>query len=119
MLRDFVASKLRSMSFGSSTWRQIALRAFSLVCLLKLLALMMLAAAPSLHHHLHHDADKADHQCAVTMLATGKMQTTSGMPVISRPALYGVVETLSPTPIFFAVDYQLLPGRAPPAFSAC
>jgi hypothetical protein len=106
------------MSFGSSTRRRILLRAVSLLCLIELFVLMALAASPGLHELLHHDANKADHHCAITTLAAGKIHLASAPPVISLPTSYVVAIILTPTPVYFAVDYQLLPGRAPPSIFA-
>ena len=106
------------MSLGSSTRRLILLRAISLLCALELLLLTALAAAPGLHERLHHDAHQADHHCAITALAAGKIHLASATPVISRPAPDIIAAVLPPTPVYFAVDYQLLPGRAPPFISA-
>jgi hypothetical protein len=93
-------------------------RAFSLLCLVILLCLQALAAAPVLHRHLHHDASQADHACAVTMLAQGKVHLASAAPVVLPPAAF-VTETLVPPVLLLAtVEYGLLPGRAPPCLSA-
>jgi hypothetical protein len=45
----------------------------TLVCLLiaNLLVAVTLTASPKLHELLHHDADRGDHQCAVTVLFSG------------------------------------------------
>jgi hypothetical protein len=106
------------MSFGSSTRRLILRKAFSLLCLAELLFLTVFAAAPGLHQLLHHDAGQADHHCAIIVLAAGKVDLASTPPVVSRPSGYVVLTVQSRTPIFLAVDYQLLPGRAPPSFFA-
>jgi hypothetical protein len=106
------------MSFGSSTRRRVLLKAISLLCLIELLALTTLAVAPGLHERLHHDANQADHHCGVTAFAAGKIHLAAASPAISQPASYVIAAILTPAPVYFAVDYQLLPGRAPPSLIA-
>jgi hypothetical protein len=45
----------------------------ALVCLLivNLLILVVLAASPRLHQLLHQDADRGEHECAVTIMVSG------------------------------------------------
>ena len=82
------------------------------------LLLNLLAASPSLHQLLHGDANHAEHQCAVTLFAHGKVDTASVAVPISVPL--AVVET-APAIIFssFSPAIEHLPaGRAPPAASS-
>jgi hypothetical protein len=82
-----------------------------------ILLLDAMAACPALHEMIHHDAGKEDHDCAVTMLALGKMDSAVCEIVIPPPAL--VVETTQYFVIsFFRPAIENLPqGRAPPFLS--
>jgi hypothetical protein len=37
------------------------------------IAILAMAASPSLHHWLHHDAGDSDHHCVVTAIANGQL----------------------------------------------
>jgi hypothetical protein len=102
------------MSLRSSFWGQTAHKAVSLLCVAQVFLLTVLAASPVLHQHVHHDADKADHHCAVTMLAAGKIHVASNETEIVRTFSGVTVSLWTPVSVIIAVDYQLLPGRAPP-----
>jgi hypothetical protein len=87
-----------------------------LVCLVLLLDAM--AACPALHELIHKDAGKADHNCAVTMFAHGKVDSASvEIFTVTQPAS---IETTPQIVIsVFAPAIENLPaGRAPPVFSA-
>ena len=87
-----------------------------LVCLVLLLDAM--AACPALHELIHKDAGKADHDCAVTMFAHGKVDSvtvevfavTSSASIETPPQF--VISVFAP-----AIE-NLPAGRAPPVFSA-
>ena len=75
---------------------QTLLRAAGLVVLGHLLLAIALAASPSLHALVHHDADHADHECVVTHLLNGDF--SDGIPVapvsVSAPCWSDLAETL-------------------------
>jgi hypothetical protein len=102
------------MSLDPSTRRSGLQWAFSLLCLASLLLLTALAASPALHEHIHHDAAKTDHECAVTLFAHGKIDFTSSTPVVVLIPGFEVEASLPRVAVLVAADYQLLPGRAPP-----
>jgi len=58
----------------SARWRK------ALVCLLisEFLIIAALAVSPHLHQLFHHDADRGDHECAVTVMISGG---SDGSPV--------------------------------------
>jgi len=87
-----------------------------LVCLVLLLDAM--AACPKLHELIHKDAGKADHDCAVTMFAHGKVDSVS--VEISTVTLSVSITTPPPIVIsVFAPAIENLPaGRAPPVLPA-
>jgi len=90
-------------------------RAFSLFCLGLFFYLQLLATLPELHRLVHHDADKDDHHCAVTLLAQGKINLAdTGVPPL-MPQVFVFENPPLPVSILIAVDYQLLPGRGPPS----
>jgi hypothetical protein len=43
-----------------------------------------LSVSPQLHQRFHPDANRADHSCAVTMIATGSYSHVSHPPLISQ-----------------------------------
>ena len=79
------------------------------------LLLDAMAACPALHEMIHRDAGKEDHDCAVTMLALGKMDSAVCEVIIPLPAVS--VETVQYfTFSIFSPAIENLPlGRAPPA----
>jgi hypothetical protein len=82
------------------------------------LLLNALAASPSLHELLHHDASQADHHCAVTLFAHG---TVDASPVdVPISVTLTCLETVAvPVVSAFSPAIENLPaGRAPPALSA-
>ena len=51
----------------------------------------VLAACPSLHELIHHDADDEHHDCAVTMLLAGQVEQPAIDPIVlSKPAVLPV-----------------------------
>lgn len=89
---------------------------FGILSIFIVLLLNLLAASPSLHELLHPDASHAEHQCAVTLLAHGQMdsptmdvaavvpvQPVEFLPSCHRAVIGDALETLPP-------------GRAPPVF---
>lgn len=91
-----------------------------LAALLVGIALLLdaMAVCPALHELIHKDAGKADHHCAVTLLAQGKMHSVTCEIVPPEPTL--LVETTKPfsTSVFSSAIENLPQGRAPPAVSS-
>lgn len=46
-------------------------RGVALALLLAVMVVVAMAASPRLHEGVHHDADRAGHECAVTLFASG------------------------------------------------
>lgn len=44
-----------------------------------------LAASPQLHARFHSDAGSPNHDCAVTLIATGKYEQTDAPPIFAAP----------------------------------
>lgn len=78
------------------------------------LFVLAMAQFRALHHMLHADSGAVEHQCAVTLLASGYLDVAvSEVPVAFLPVL-AVAPAVTSAQVFVAVDYSLLPGRAPP-----
>ena len=86
--------------------------AASLVGLILLLNAM--AACPALHELIHNDADKADHQCAVTMFAQGKVDSATCETIIPEPTILIETPRYFTFSIFSPAIENLPQGRAPP-----
>ena len=62
----------------------------ALVCLLiaNLLVAVTLTASPKLHELVHHDADRGEHQCAVTVMLSGGSDDSPVSQVIDVGAVF-------------------------------
>jgi hypothetical protein len=81
---------------------------------------LTLSASPQLHNRLHADANRAEHSCAVTMIAAGNYDHVSSSPLVSAPTpilQFSSVSTLNPiwvaSPFLSARIFE----HAPPARS--
>ncbi|MGB7747010.1 MAG: hypothetical protein WBN75_06965 [Verrucomicrobiia bacterium] len=81
------------------------------------LLLNAMAVAPALHRLIHHDADEAGHECAVTLFAHGQVDS----PVVKVAVIIQVAPVeflpLTSVSVFNALVKTLPPGRGPPVFS--
>lgn len=83
-----------------------------------ILFLDAMAACPALHELIHKDADKAGHECAVTMFAHGKVESaTVEVPTVVPAALIESAPQIEFS-IFTATIENLPQGRAPPTVSS-
>ncbi|HKW28876.1 MAG TPA: hypothetical protein VJT54_06040 [Verrucomicrobiae bacterium] len=83
-----------------------------------ILLLDAMAACPALHKMIHKDAGKEDHDCAVTMFAHGKVESST----VNVPIPVATI-SIEATPqiefsIFSPAIENLPSGRAPPAVSS-
>ena len=93
------------------------LRLISSLLIAAFLVTIGLAAAPRLHEQIHHA--HADHECAVTMFASGKCDHSAADPFEIHARL------LSPSPVVMPRGKRLLVARvessvlehAPPVYS--
>jgi hypothetical protein len=46
---------------------------------------LALSASPQLHQRLHKDANRVEHNCAVTMIASGSYDHAAHTPLVSAP----------------------------------
>jgi hypothetical protein len=83
---------------------------------LALLLAILFSVSPVLHQTLHSGNNANSHLCLACSLAHGQVSAAEVAPVlcVQAPELLfsGLVLEVTPVP---AVDYLLLPSRAPPA----
>ena len=61
--------------------------AFVATCLsVAFLFALALTASPQLHARFHSDANRTEHSCAVTMIASGSYNHATHLPLVSAPA---------------------------------
>ena len=80
-----------------------------------LLGFSALAASPSLHQLVHHDAGSPDHDCFITFFAKGQVTpatTVQGLALVA--VLLGVVALLAENFVPSSTDYCFSASRAPP-----
>ena len=66
--------------------RREQFRAFTAVGLLTaFFCALTFAASPQLHERFHPDAGSPNHECAVTLIATGKYEQADAPPVLLAP----------------------------------
>jgi hypothetical protein len=59
---------------------------------------LLLSASPELHQRVHSDANRVDHTCSVTLVATGSYDHAAQPPLVSAPDFagqFGRVPTLT------------------------
>ncbi len=97
--------------------RRIAQAATAGLLVLVLLLTVMMAASPSLHEYFHHDADRADHSCAVTLFTHGGV-TMADVPTVLAIFVALLVGCLLPliSAEFASGDLRLGFSRGPPSF---
>jgi hypothetical protein len=70
-------------TFACSTNRR---RAFVAICVsTAFLWALALSASPQLHQRVHKDANRVEHNCAVTMIASGSYDHAVHPPLVSTP----------------------------------
>ena len=63
-------------------------RAFIAICVSTgFLWALALSASPQLHQRIHKDANRAEHNCVVTMIASGSYDHPAPPPLVSGPVL--------------------------------
>lgn len=108
------------MKTGTGTapgaWRRAAGRLLAAWLIAQILFIAALAASPSLHRALHHDADNDDHECAVTLFIHGQVSTTATVMVVAAiAAFFGGARLLSDSRVFAPAVYRFSSSRGPPA----
>jgi hypothetical protein len=79
---------------------------------------LAMAQFKTLHRYCHAEAESPSHQCVVTTLSSGMVDTAATFSPIVPPALVVVCERTTGTAFPPSVDYSLLPSRGPPALLA-
>ncbi len=81
---------------------------------------LTLSVSPQLHERIHRDANRIDHSCAITFIASGSYHYSPTAPLVSAPVL---VDQFSPIPALTSewVESPFLLARifehAPPGHS--
>jgi hypothetical protein len=81
---------------------------------------LLISVSPRLHGYIHDDANRTDHICAITLIASGSYEHAGQPPVISAPQLdicFTGTTSLTPAwvrPLFFNAHIF---AHAPPAHS--
>jgi hypothetical protein len=90
-------------------------RAWAVVCLAFFLALLLFTSSHRLHKLIHPDADSPDHECGVTMLVHGQVNTLAVPPIliVFIATLFFSLALLQ-SKIFSSFEYRFCPSRAPP-----
>ncbi len=81
---------------------------------------LALAASPQLHARFHADAGSPNHECAVTLVATGKYEQADAPPVLVVPQPAIVFEKIPAlAPVWVAAPFlgACIFEHAPPALS--
>ena len=102
---------MNMLSFRNETLRRV----WSVVCLASFLALLLFTSSPRLHKLIHPDADSADHECAITMLAHGQVSGPVAPPVLVAfvPVVLFLLPRTQLAPVS-SFDYRFSSSRAPP-----
>jgi hypothetical protein len=81
---------------------------------------LALVVSPQLHARFHVDAGSATHECAVTLIATGKYEQADAPPVQAAPQPALLFEKISTfTPVWVATPFlrASIFEHAPPLFA--
>ncbi|HTA29185.1 MAG TPA: hypothetical protein VK731_01795 [Candidatus Cybelea sp.] len=94
---------------------QVAKSALAGFLIVLLLGYSALAASPSLHELIHHDAGSADHNCFITLYAKGHITPVAAVEFLALIAvLFGAVALLADQFVPSSTDYCFSASRAPP-----
>jgi len=86
--------------------------------LVAILCAIALSASPQLHERIHRDANRSNHECAVTLVASGNYHHATSVPVVTVPApavQFSTIPALTPQwvePLFLGA---CIFEHAPPA----
>ena len=81
---------------------------------------LALSATPQLHQRVHADANRAEHSCAATMIASGSYDHATHPPLISADSLvpqFSKIPALNPCRVQSAFLGACIFEHAPPAHS--
>lgn len=77
--------------------------------------LLALAQFRTLHQLCHPEAGRSDHQCVVTMLATGQVDAPATLTALPPAPQVFRQPSLATPDLVSSADRTLLPSRGPPA----
>jgi hypothetical protein len=88
-----------------------------LACLLfgLFILLQAQAASASLHKLFHPAAGSQNHHCVVTLLSDGQVEAHQPDSALAASSVLIVDDASPQILLLIALDYRLLPGRAPPS----
>ncbi len=96
-------------------------RAFVAVCVFAaFLCALALSASPQLHQRIHADANRVEHNCAATMIASGSYDHAGHPPLVSAPvppAQFSKIPALTPQWVESLFLGACIFEHAPPAHS--
>jgi len=104
-----------SMFARSTTCGRAIIAAFVSMGFLWALAL---SASPQLHQRVHKDANRVEHNCAVTMIASGSYDHAAQVPLVSAPVpalQFSKIPALSPCWVQSPFLGACILEHAPPA----
>ncbi|HWN24506.1 MAG TPA: hypothetical protein VNN16_05300 [Candidatus Sulfotelmatobacter sp.] len=81
---------------------------------------LTLSVSPQLHERIHPDANRIDHSCAITFIASGSYNYSPAAPLLSVPALvdqFSSIPTLTPQWVESSFLLARVFEHAPPAHS--
>jgi hypothetical protein len=81
---------------------------------------LVLSVSPQLHERIHPDANRVDHTCAVTFIASGNYSHCAPAPLLSVPALVvqsSTIPALTPQWVESAFVLARIFEHAPPALT--
>jgi len=93
---------------------------FGLLASAAFLWTLTLSVSPQLHERIHPDANRIDHSCAITFIASGSYNYSPAAPLLSVPALvdqFSSIPTLTPQWVESSFLLARVFEHAPPAHS--
>jgi hypothetical protein len=81
---------------------------------------LTLSVSPQLHERIHPDANRIDHSCAITFIASGSYNYSPAAPLLSVPAFvdqFSSIPTLTPHWVESSFLLARVFEHAPPAHS--
>jgi len=81
---------------------------------------LTLSVSPQLHERIHPDANRIDHSCAITFIASGSYNYSPAAPLLSVPALvdqFSSIPTLTPQWVESSFLLARVFEHAPPGHS--
>jgi hypothetical protein len=81
---------------------------------------LVLSVSPQLHERIHRDANRVDHSCAVTLIASGHCNHCPVAPLVTAPvpvAQFSAIPVLAPKWVESAFLLARIFEHAPPALA--